>query len=69
MINQPWRLATNGSAIVCGEGEDRKIVTACPSAALFLETESGIWIERAEHVIALHNAWLENWQDAMEGEK
>lgn len=58
-VNKPWRLGTNGSCIVCGEGVDREVVAVCPSSAVFDKELAAAWIDRAEHIVELHNAWLD----------
>lgn len=58
MNSEPWRVSFNGYAIVCGEGDSRCIVASCPQIDQFNAERMADWIDRAEHIVELHNEWL-----------
>ena len=58
-LSEPWRMAMNGTAIVFGDASLREVVAACPRSAMFDEKQMAKWIDRAEHIVTLHNASLE----------
>ena len=58
MINLPWRVSNNGSAIVCGEGQDRRVVFGFTRFAVAEEAEYFDWLECAEQTVELHNVKL-----------